>query len=75
MSTGRGDLHRALAILRRAMDDGLDLSGDFAGWTVLQRRSLVHALGRSLAGDHPGGWSRSGRTWSGRPGAGATGRS
>ena len=48
MSTGRGDLHRALAILRRAMDDGLDLSGDFAGWTVLQRRSLVHALGGDL---------------------------
>eukprot|EP00439_Symbiodinium_sp_Y106_P014702 s5495_g2.t1 len=33
MSLGHGDLQRALAILRRAMDDGLDLSGDFAGWT------------------------------------------
>ena len=53
MSTGRGDLHRALAILRRAMDDGLDLSGDFAGWTVLQRRSLVHALGGVLPATTP----------------------
>eukprot|EP00439_Symbiodinium_sp_Y106_P001407 s2993_g1.t1 len=53
MSLGHGDLQRALAILRRAMDDGLDLSGDFAGWTVLQRRSLVQALGGVLPATTP----------------------
>ena len=31
--------------------------------------------GRSAAGDDPGSWSSIGRSWSGRPGAGATGRS
>ena len=53
MSLGHGDIQRAVAILRRAMDNGLDLSGEFAGWTVLQRRSLVQALGGVLPATPP----------------------
>ena len=53
MSLGHGDIQRAVAILRRAMDNGLDLSGEFAGWTVLQRRSLIQALGGVLPATPP----------------------
>ena len=53
MSLGHGDIQRAVAILRRAMDNGLDLSGEFAGWTVLQRRSLVQALGGVMPATPP----------------------
>ena len=53
MSLGHGDIQRAVAILRWAMDNGLDLSGEFAGWTVLQRRSLVQALGGVMPATPP----------------------